>query len=83
MVGIDVSKEFLSVCAWDQGQGEVRGEWEFPNSPEGIAQLLAHTSPREPWALEPTGRYSELVARTGLGEGGRFCWRRRGPRDSS
>lgn len=69
MVGIDVSKNSLSVCAWDPAQGEVRGRWEFPNSPSGIAQLLAQLPAGEPWALEPTGRYSEPVARAGLAQG--------------
>lgn len=71
MVGIDVSKNSLSVCAWDQARGEVRGRWEFPNSPIGIAKLLAQLPADEPWALEPTGRYSEPVARAGLARGRR------------
>jgi transposase len=61
MLGIDVSKATLAVCHW--ANGEVQASYEVENSPAGISQLLAQTPPTEPWALEPTGRYSELVVR--------------------
>jgi transposase len=69
MIGIDVSKESLSVCAWDQGSQRVRWQLEVANSEAGVQRLLARTEAGEPWALEPTGRYSEGVARLGLAEG--------------
>jgi len=69
MVGIDVSKDSLSVCSWDASRGQARWAGELPNSEVGVKLLLAQTSPREPWALEPTGRYSELVARLGIAQG--------------
>jgi transposase len=69
MVGIDVSKQWLSVCCWDSGQGRAGRRWQVPNCMEGVARLLEETAPGEPWALEPTGRYSELVARVGKGHG--------------
>lgn len=69
MVGIDVSKESLSVCCWDSSQGRVQGAWQLPNCEEGVRRLLEQTCPQEPWALEPTGRYSELVARMGIAHG--------------
>ena len=61
MLGIDVSKGMLSACRWQDGQ--VQASLEVPNSLEGIRQLLNQTAPAEPWAVEPTGRYSELVVR--------------------
>lgn len=69
MIGIDVSKASLSVCAWDGEAQRVRWELEVANSEEGVRGLLARTKPEEPWALEPTGRYSEGVARLGLAQG--------------
>ena len=69
MIGIDVSKESLSVCAWDAQAQRVRWQLEVANSEEGVRGLLARTEEGEPWALEPTGRYSEEVARQGLAEG--------------
>jgi len=69
MLGIDVSKDWLSVCCWDARRGCVRWLREVPNSEEGVRLLLEGTSSREAWALEPTGRYSELVARLGIAQG--------------
>ncbi len=69
MIGIDVSKASLSVCAWDGEAQRVRWELEVANTEEGVRGLLARTEPEEPWALEPTGRYSEGVARLGLAQG--------------
>lgn len=69
MIGIDVSKESLSVCGWDGVRQRVRWQAEVPNCEEGVLGLLARTSAGEPWALEPTGRYSELVARLGRAHG--------------
>jgi transposase len=69
MIGIDVSKASLSVCAWDEVAQRVRWQGEVANSEEGVRGLLARTEPGEPWALEPTGRDSETVARLGLAQG--------------
>ena len=69
MVGIDVSKMELSVCRWDGERGEVLATWQVPNSRRGVHRLLALTDPQEAWALEPTGRYSELVVRIGTAHG--------------
>lgn len=69
MIGIDVSKESLSVCAWDEVARRVRWQLEVDNSEQGVNGLLARTEAGEPWALEPTGRYSEAVARLGLAQG--------------
>jgi transposase len=71
MIGIDVSKESLSVCAWDGVDQRERWQRVVPNSVAGVQALLERTSPQEPWALEPTGRYSELVARLGIEHGRR------------
>lgn len=71
MIGIDVSKESLSVCAWDRARQRARWQRVVPNSEAGVLVLLERTSPREPWALEPTGRYSDLVARAGVAHGRR------------
>ena len=61
MLGIDVSKASLTttfLVARDQ-----RPLWEMtvPNTPAGIARLLARTAPDCPWVVEPTGVYSQAV----------------------
>ena len=71
MIGIDVSKDSLSVCCWDDQGKQPRWHAQFENSPAGIGQLLARSTAQEPWALEPTGIYSCLVARTGVAQGRR------------
>ena len=69
MLGIDVSKASLAVCRWDSARGCAQETWQLPNSREGVQQLLALTAPQEPWAVEPTGRYSELVVEIGTAHG--------------
>lgn len=69
MLGIDVSKDRLSVCQWDGSRGCAAGAWEMPNSEAGVRELLATTSAEEPLAVEPTGRYSELVVREAQAQG--------------
>lgn len=63
MLGIDVSKETLSTTLLDQATRKVRWERTVPNTPAGIAQLLRRTPQDVPWVLEPTGRYSAVVAK--------------------
>lgn len=69
MIGIDVSKHTLSVCAWDQERERARWEGEFENAPAGIQALLAQTPPEEPWVLEPTGCYGEMLVHLAASEG--------------
>ncbi len=69
VIGIDVAKATLSVCAWDQQRERVRWEQEFENAPAGIQALLAQTPPEEPWVLEPTGPYGELLVGLAASEG--------------
>ncbi len=69
MIGIDVSKHTLSVCAWDQPRERARWEREFENAPAGIQSLLSQTPPEEPWVLEPTGPYGELLVALAASEG--------------
>jgi len=71
MVGIDVSKDRLSVCQWDVSRGCVEAAWETSNTEAGVRELLAMTSAEEPLAVEPTGRYSELVVREAWAQGRR------------
>ena len=63
MVGIDVSKETLSCTLFDPATREPRWRQEVPNTSAGITRLLRRTPQDAPWALEPTGRYSQTVAR--------------------
>ena len=65
MIGIDVSKETLAVCCWDESAKRSRWEQAFPNTKAGIRQLLRLAATAEPWVVEPTGSYSELVAHLG------------------
>jgi transposase len=69
MIGIDVSQATLSVACWDPERQDVAWSCELPNTPEGLAQLLARTAPGDSWALEPTGRCSELTVRTAWAHG--------------
>lgn len=69
MVGLDVSKDALSACAWEKGRPAPTWERSYPNSEAGIRQLLADTSPAEPWVLEPTGPYALLAVELALAAG--------------
>ncbi len=60
MLGIDVSKATLACAYLDP---HLRWERTVPNTPAGVARLLASTPPASPWVLEPTGSYSTPVAR--------------------
>jgi transposase len=67
VIGIDVSKHTLAVCRWDSAQPEPCWERTYPNSEQGLRQLLGDTPADMPWVLEPTGCYSELAVRLGQG----------------
>jgi transposase len=69
VIGIDVAKHTVSVCAWDQEREQVRWEREFANSPAGVEALLAQTPPEEPWVLEPTGCYGAALVHLAAAEG--------------
>ena len=62
MLGIDVGSKSLATALWlDPRQVKPDWEQEYPNSVEGVDQLLARTPASSPWVVEPTGRYSMLV----------------------
>jgi transposase len=63
MLGIDTSKDQLVCARLDRPAGKFRWEKTFPNTPEGVPQLLPLTPPESPWILEPTGRYRLSVAK--------------------
>ena len=63
MLGIDVSKHTLSCTLFDPATQQPRWAREVPNTAVGVARLLRLTPQDAPWALEPTGRYSQTVAR--------------------
>lgn len=63
MLGIDVSKDTLSCTLIDSTTRQKTWHKEVKNTPAGWRQLLHHTPPTAPWVLEPTGRYSQDVAR--------------------
>src|SRR5512146_1025774 len=69
VIGIDVSKHTLSVCAWDQQEERVRWERVFANAPAAVRVFLAQPPPEEPWVLEPTGSYGELLVGLAASEG--------------
>lgn len=62
MLGIDVSKDTLAATLLARDTRPVQWERTVPNTPAGVAQLLARTPATVPWVLEPTGRYSHTVA---------------------
>lgn len=63
MLGIDVSKETLSCTLIDGTTRQKTWHKEVKNAPAGWKQLLQMTPSCVPWVLEPTGRYSQDVAR--------------------
>src|SRR5438067_8566073 len=63
MLGIDTSKEKLSVALRDAVTRDLLWEREVPNSQEGIGRLLAITPTETPWVIEPTGLLSMLAVR--------------------
>lgn len=63
MLGIDVSKANLQSALLDRATEDFAWEKTFPNNAQGVERLLAATPPDVPWVLEPTGRYSQAVAR--------------------
>lgn len=63
MLGIDVSKDTLSCTLLDPATRLPTWHKEVKNTPAGFKQLLKYTPPQHPWVLEPTGRYSQGVAR--------------------
>lgn len=62
MLGIDVSKDTLDVALVDAGSRQVVLQRQVSNSTAGVNALLAAVPPGVPWVVEPTGRYSLLVA---------------------
>ena len=63
MLGIDVSKDTLSCTLLDGTTRQKTWHKEVKNTSAGWKQLLKQTPPSVPWVLEPTGRYSQAVAR--------------------
>jgi len=63
MLGIDVSKETLSCTLLDPLTRQKEWHLEVANSSQGWKQLLRKTPATSVWVLEPTGRYSQDVAR--------------------
>jgi transposase len=63
MLGIDVSKDTLSCTLLEAATRRPLWHKEVHNTSAGWKQLLKHTPPAAPWVLEPTGRYSQDVAR--------------------
>jgi transposase len=69
MLGIDVSKETLSCTLLDAVTRQKLWHKEVKNTATGYKQLLRHTPPASPWIREPTGRYSQEVARAARAAG--------------
>lgn len=63
MLGIDVSKDTLSCTLLDAGTRRLLWHKEVKNTGAGWKQLLRHAPESAAWILEPTGRYSQDVAR--------------------
>lgn len=63
MLGIDVSKDTLSVSLLHPLTHKLQWEETLPNTKADVQLLLEHTSCDTPWVVEPTGRYSLRVAR--------------------
>jgi len=68
MLGIDVAKDTLVCTQVDPTTRKTCWSGQVPNTPAGLAQLLARTPESCPWVLEPTGRYSSLAVRLAQAE---------------
>ena len=72
VLGIDVSKATLACTLVDPTSHQVLWQvlWQatyprqatYPNSPQGVQSLIERTPHQAAWVMEPTGRYSLLVA---------------------
>lgn len=69
MLGIDVSKDTLSCTLLDPQTRQKVWHKEVKNTAVGWKQLLRLSPASSPWVLEPTGRYSQNVARAGRDAG--------------
>lgn len=58
MLGVDVAKLTLAAAFCDPVSRTILWEIEVPNTPAGIARVLARTPAHTPLVVEPTGRYS-------------------------
>ena len=63
ILGIDVSKDTLSCTLLDAATRQQLWHKQVGNTAKGWKELLRHAPPAAPWVLEPTGRYSQDVAR--------------------
>lgn len=63
MIGIDVSKKDLACALGDASNHQISWECSVPRTPAGVKKLLEHTPAGVPWVIEPTGRYSLMVAK--------------------
>jgi transposase len=63
MLGIDVSKQTLACTLLNPANRQVDWFRQVPNTPAGVQSLLEAVAPDTPWVLEPTGRYSLVVAK--------------------
>jgi transposase len=69
MLGIDVSKDTLVCTLLHPISQQKLWSDEVPNTPAGLKRLLKRVPADAAWALEPTGRYSQTVARAGRDAG--------------
>lgn len=63
MLGIDVSKDTLACTLLDPATRHKMWHQFVPNTRTGWQKLLQQAPAQAPWVLEPTGRYSQQVAR--------------------
>lgn len=61
-IGIDVSRDWLDAALVEAEHERPRWHEQVPRTQAGIARLLRKTPAGVPWAVEPTGRYSQEVA---------------------
>ena len=66
MIGIDVSKDKIDACLVSDKTREQVWHKVFARDEKGIGQLLKATAPDEALVIEPTGRYSHLVAKLAM-----------------
>ena len=69
MIGIDVSKDTIDCTFVSKDTREIVWHKSFPNTPEGVMELLSITPEGVGWVLEATGRYSLMIAKLAKASG--------------
>ncbi len=69
MFSLDVSQGTLATALMNATTRKPEWEMTVENTPQQVARLLARVPPEHPWVMEPTGRYSLVIAKQAVAAG--------------